>query len=485
MRINPINPLRSGRADRPWGGAQQSGLAGSQARVKSRAADPSQLLRQTAQAATRIRETFSGAAPSASVDEPSLQPLYRWQARYVTRNVFERRDVLETQDVYEDRAITERRAVYGERDVYDERPVHETRELHDTRDVFEVRDLYETRDVTEIRDVYEQRDVFETRTVYSSRPIYDEQEVLETHVYGSRDIDGFARTRAAGIDIGADFAVTVGDDETAVLKFAGNRKISVKAAGTSKEIAFDGSAGSFSEGLLEALNSVAGLSAEYTKDGRLHLKTSNGRSLSIAEVPNGRRDRTESPLDELGLAAGTTRASIVAHRRVETGSEQVAIGVGQVKVGFENVKVGTEEVTVGTQQVKVGTENVKSGIERYLVGTEVVQIGTERVKTGTERYLAGTELVTVGTERVRVGAKQVVVGSESVKVGSSRVIAGYERTFAGFRQSSASSGDALSYRQFNAATRASARSIALLFADAPTPVVAAGALLSMHGATDW
>jgi hypothetical protein len=451
-----VNQIRWGTTRGVADQALQSRSIGTGARAASKAASPA-ALGQTAQAAARIREIFSGMtnpAEQGGAASTPWQPVYETRTRYVTKDIYERRELKATQDVFEDRAVTEEQVVLAERDLYEDRPVYETREIFATRDVFEDRDLYEARDVLEARDV------FETRDVYEVRPVHEKQPVHETHVYGTRDIDNFAKTRAAGIDLGADLALKVGDAAAADVKFVGNKKISVSVGGSSTDFAFDGNAGSFSAGLLRALNSIADLKAEYTTEGKLHLKTSNSQSLMISEITNGRRDRSESPLDALGLTAGTTKASVVAYREVEVGTERAAVGT-------ERVKVGAEDVVVGTESVKIGTVKVKTGQESYLAGTERVQTGVEHVKTGSERYAAGTQLVTLGTERVKVGEIQVVVGAEDVKVGTQRMIAGYDRALVGIRRAPATKTD-VPGTQFNTATRASARLVDLLFRQVTT-----------------
>ena len=389
-----IYPIQSAAVRDSRASTRPSALGGSQKRSVSRPENLS-LLRQTSQAATRIREVFSGVRSSNAPEQTdaasaSWQPIYDVKARYVSRDVYEQREIRETQDVFEDRAITEERTVHGERDIYEE------------------------------------------RALYEARPVYAKQAMLETHVHGTRDIDHYAKTRAAGIDGGADFAVTVGDSETAEVKFVGNKKIAVTVSGETKDFAFDGTASSFSAGLLEALNSITDVSTDYTSDGKLHLRTSKGQSLTISELTNGRRDKSESPLDELGLIAGTTKASVAGYREVQ-------------------------------------------------VGTEQVLVGAERVKTGSERYVAGMETVLIGTARVKVGEKQVVVGTENVKVGSERTIGAYDRTLVGFKQLPGAKGHAPEGSvRFNMGPRTPAGLVGLLFGKLPQPSMALGTILSAY-----
>jgi hypothetical protein len=150
---------------------------------------------------------------------------------------------------------------------------------------------------------------------------------------------------------------------------------------------------------LNALNSVADLTATYTSDGVLQLSTSNAQSLTIGEVANGLLDVSKSPLANLGLTAGTTAATVTGYRQVE---------------------VGTEQVVVGTEQIKIGTEEV--------------EVGTEHVKVGTEQYVSGTELVTIGSERVKIGERNTVVGTERVKVGTQLALDDYERQLVGLEK---------------------------------------------------
>ncbi len=200
-------------------------------------------------------------------------------------------------------------------------------------------------------DVYERRDVIKTQDVFETRAVYEEQEVLETKVVGTQDLSEFASVDEAGIERRARFSITVGDGSTAVVKFNSARKITVKVDGVVEEFRFGAKDGSFRFGLQEALNSIEGISASYTDQGKLSIEAADGNTLSIFDVRN-------SPLQQLGLAEGVIDASVVGYQ--------------QVQVGTEQVKVGDEEIVTGSETVKVGNKQVLDGYDRELTGLERV-----------------------------------------------------------------------------------------------------------------
>ncbi|WDR05157.1 hypothetical protein PSQ90_12770 [Devosia rhodophyticola] len=310
-------------------------------------------------------------------------PKYKLQASYRTE------PVTQLVPIYEARDVTEQRAIFGQRDVFE------------TRDVFEERDVFEDRPIFETRNVYETRDVFEDRPIYETRDIY------ETIVDGSRDISSFSNRSASGVDIGADFSVKVGDGSLAVVKFSTNNRIAVTKDGTTTNFNFSTGTGEFGKALVLALDSIEGLDASLSGDGKLGLQTVDAQSLTLASVANGFLDFSGDPFADLGLQAGTTEASV-------TGTEQVQIGTEQVKIGTEDVLVGTEEVQVGTEQVKIGTEQVKTGAEQVKTGEETVQTGVETVVVGTEQVQVGTQTITTGTQQVESGRSYVRDGEQQI-----------------------------------------------------------------------
>jgi len=198
-------------------------------------------------------------------------------------------------------------------------------------------------------DVLAQKDVIETQEIYEMRPVFEEQAILETRIEGSRDLSGFNSLSEAGIKTGARFSVTVDDGPRAKIKFVNATTISVKVNGSVEEFTFGSNDGSFRTGLLDALNSLGGITASYTTDGRLSLEASDGATLTIADI-------RKAPLAKLGLTEGTTNAEV--------------IGYQQVQIGTEQVKLGEQPVVVGTQTVKVGTRQVLEGYDRKLTGLE-------------------------------------------------------------------------------------------------------------------
>lgn len=285
---------------------------------------------------------------------------------------------------------------YAEQDITEQQTVYRLQDVFQDQDRFETRTVYQTRDVFETQNVYATRNVYQTQNVYETRPVYTQQPVYATNVDGTRDLSSYSALSTAGIDIGADFAVTVGSGPTSTIKFKSATRISVTTNGVTTNFSFSANDGSFKTKLVQAFNSVSGLSASIGGDGKLHLTTANAQSLTIADVANQFLDLSGSPLAPLGLTAGTTQSHVSGYQSVQTGTEQVLVGTQQVVVGTEQyvsgtqqVKVGTEQVAVGTEQVKVGTDHVKIGTVQVADGVRTVKIGTKRVEAGTDKVLVG------------------------------------------------------------------------------------------------
>ncbi len=68
-----------------------------------------------------------------------------------------------------------------------------------------------------------------------------------------------------------------------MIKFTSSTRISVTTNGSTTQFNFSANDGSFKTGLIQALNSVNGLSASLGSDGKLKLSTANAQSLSIAD----------------------------------------------------------------------------------------------------------------------------------------------------------------------------------------------------------
>ena len=98
------------------------------------------------------------------------------------------------------------------------------------------------------------------------------------------------------------------------IKFVNATTISVKVNGSVEEFTFGSNDGSFRTGLLDALNSLGGITASYTTDGRLSLEASDGATLTIADI-------RKAPLAKLGLTEGTTNAEVIGYRQVQIGTE--------------------------------------------------------------------------------------------------------------------------------------------------------------------
>ena len=127
----------------------------------------------------------------------------------------------------------------------------------------------------------------------------------------------------------------------------------VTVDGVVENFTFKARKGSFRDGLQNALNSIDGITADYNGDGRLTLEASDARSLSIADIK-------KSPLRRLGLTEGTTEASVIGYRQVQTGTEQVKIGEEDIVVASESVKVGTKQALDGYDHRIIGLEQTGS-----------------------------------------------------------------------------------------------------------------------------
>jgi hypothetical protein len=184
--------------------------------------------------------------------------------------------------------------------------------------------------------------------VYETQPVYQQQDVHATIVTGTQTLTGFSSTAAAGIHNGDDFSVQVGSDALASIEFRTSTRIRVTINGGHTDFNFTSNNGSWQTALVDALNSVANLSASITAGGKLELQTANAESLAIADVAGG-----GSALSELGLTAGTTQSSVV-------GTEQTQVGTQEVQVGTELVEGGTIQISQGTQSVVVGYDKIQA-----------------------------------------------------------------------------------------------------------------------------
>ena len=234
------------------------------------------------------------------------------------------------------------------------------------------RAIYGTRDVFETRPLYETRDVYATRDIYETQPVYEQRDIRAAIVTGNRNLSGFSSVSSAGIDTGADLSIRVGSEAAATVKFSSATRIAVTISGTTTNFNFGASGGAWRTGLLNALNSIANLSAQFTPGGHLQLQTSDAQSLTIADVANGFLDFSGSPLADLGLTAGTTQSSVVGTEQVQVGTEKVVVGQEQYVAGQEQVEVGAEQVKVGTEQAQIGTIQLSAGTRSLTVGFDRV-----------------------------------------------------------------------------------------------------------------
>jgi hypothetical protein len=192
------------------------------------------------------------------------------------------------------------------------------------------------------------RAIYGTQDIYETHPVYEEEEIRATIVNGTRDLSSFNSLGAAGITgAGHYFTVRVGSGSVATIEFEDSKHIEVTIDGSTQSFAFDDKNGEWRAGLVNALNSVANLSAEITADGTLRLETANAESLTI----NGASNPNKDPLAAVGLVTGTTGSTVV-------GTEQVQVGTEEVKIGTEQVRVGTIQFSLASRPITVGYDRV-------------------------------------------------------------------------------------------------------------------------------
>jgi hypothetical protein len=208
--------------------------------------------------------------------------------------------------------------------------------------------------ITEIEQTIE-KTTAHTQDVYETQPVYEQQDVYGTIVTGTQTLTGFSSTSAAGMANGDDFSVQVGSGSVANIEFKNATRIRLTIGGSHTDFDFSSNNGSWRTALVDALNSVANLSASITADGKLELQTANAESLAIADVSGG-----GSPLSELGLTAGTTQASVVGTEQVEVGTEEVLVGTEQVEGGTIYISQETQSIVVGYDKIQASAPDPTS-----------------------------------------------------------------------------------------------------------------------------
>jgi len=242
--------------------------------------------------------------------------------------------------------------------------------VYETKAKLVKEDITETRDVTRSEAIYEDQAVTETRAVFEDRAVFESRDISATVLEGDRSIASVKSLSQAGIDVGADLALRVGDGSTAVIRFDSKSRITVQTSSGSQSFDFNSGTGSFTKALVAAFESVDGLSASVTDDGRLKLETADAQTLRIADVQNSWYDRSGSPLDALGLDAGTTQAKVVATEQVQVGTERVQVGTETLVTGSMRVKVGEQQIVVGQETVVTGQTTRMEPAKRVLVGLQ-------------------------------------------------------------------------------------------------------------------
>lgn len=226
-------------------------------------------------------------------------------------------------------------------------------------------DVYEAREIVSTEEVFEERAITATRNIYESRAVYEDRAILVTQVQGGRSLSGFSSLSKAGIKSGSGFTVTVGDGETAAVKFASSSTIAVTVDGATETFTFNAKKGELQAALLNTLNSIEGLSASYSANGKLLLETSGGQSLTLAGAAGN-----STALSKLGLSEGVTTGDVAGYQQVQTGTKDVLVGSQQVTVGVERVKIGEQSVVTGSEMVKTGAVSKLDGYDRELIGLE-------------------------------------------------------------------------------------------------------------------
>lgn len=331
--------------------------------VQSRAAALAQLKKTRELAAMSSLQKLGVALAGAKFQTKTMNGIVHYEDNYISVPTYKRVLSYRTDTTYENQ------------------PIYEDREATTPKTV------YKTKDVMGTRPTYETRDVFE------DQPVYETRDIMGTRVSGNIATAGFGDLGEGDIAVGAGFSVQVGSGQPVTVRFGANNDISVTQGASVTAFNYDGSAGSMSMALLDALGSIDGLDASFDEQGQLQLETQDAQALVIADADTDAQDGAASPLAALGLTAGITEASVI-------GTEQVQTGTSQIKTGQEQVQTGTEAYVASIKKVAVGIKNV-------VTGTQKVQIGTQKVATGTQQVVDSTTYVRTGETRKSAGSIRV------------------------------------------------------------------------------
>src|SRR6185369_11229483 len=106
-----------------------------------------------------------------------------------------------------------------------------------------------------------------------TQPVYQQQDILATTVTGTRALTGYSSAGTSGIVNGSKFTVEVGSGPVATINFQSSTRITATINGTTTNFTNSSNDGSWRTALVNALNSVTGLTASFNGAGDLQLQT--------------------------------------------------------------------------------------------------------------------------------------------------------------------------------------------------------------------
>jgi hypothetical protein len=190
---------------------------------------------------------------------------------------------------------------------------------------------------------------YNSEAVMTEVPIYEARTVAKSVADGTKSLLSIKEAGQAGIEIGSSFRVQVGNGAGATISFNAGRSISVVSGSTTTKYAYGSGEGEFAATLTKALDAIPGLQATM-ESGELRLETEkSATSLTLT-------DSIASPLESLGLTAGTFSAN-------GTGTEQVQIGTRMAQTGTKQVEVGRSYQRDGDREIVTGTHAVQEKVD--------------------------------------------------------------------------------------------------------------------------
>lgn len=105
-------------------------------------------------------------------------------------------------------------------------------------------------------------------------------------VSGTRDLRSFASPREAGLELGAELTLKVGDGTWVKVQFEASQRISVTKDGMTTFFTYPDAGGTWPDSLVRAFNSIGGgLNASLTSEGKLNLAAEDGQAIEIDSDP--------------------------------------------------------------------------------------------------------------------------------------------------------------------------------------------------------